>query len=135
MIQQTGNDLLESLIEAKQKLQESADSFNSQDLVQGGNMNLASIINTSFQELELAADDLGIFDALDSMVQGAVAIPSKINDVAGIKLGVNTDDEVVLEEGEVEEKSRKELEKDVIKEQQVKEEEVIVKEDINNIVE
>ena len=80
----TGNALLESLISTKEQLSDAAENFNSQNIFHDANTNLVLAVNATFSGAESVVDDLGVFESLDSIVQGAALTPLKINKIADV---------------------------------------------------
>ena len=80
----TGNALLESLISTKEQLSDAAENFNSQNIFHDANANLVLAVNATFSGAESVVDDLGVFESLDSIVQGAALTPLKINKIADV---------------------------------------------------
>merc|ERR1712111_312365 len=80
LVQDTGNDVLASIVEIKQDLHDAAEEFDSQQAFHNGTVNLGVVINASIHGLQESVDNFGVFDALDDMVQTVVGgVPEKIN--------------------------------------------------------
>ena len=81
IIQATGNGILENLINSKLQLQEALTEFNSQSAFQNVNSNINIGINATFDGVENAGNYLGVFGALDNIIQGSVAVPFKLKNI------------------------------------------------------
>ena len=90
-VQATGTNVLENLVESKLQLQEAINNFSSQSAFQGMNSNLNFGVNATIDNVLSAGNYLGVFNALDNIVQGTVGLPIKIKNFVS---NVNDDEEL-----------------------------------------
>ena len=64
----TGYAILTSLVNAKQKLADAAENFSSQEILHSGTGKLADAVSTTFNKVEAAVDEIGVFESLDNIV-------------------------------------------------------------------
>ena len=64
----TGYAILTSLVNAKKQLTDAAENFSSQEILHSGTGNLANAVSTTFNKVEAAVDEIGVFDSLDNIV-------------------------------------------------------------------
>merc|ERR1712113_765093 len=107
LVQDTGNDVLASIVEIKQDLHDAAEEFDSQQAFHNGTVNLGVVINASIHGLQESVDNFGVFDALDDMVQTVVGgVPEKINSLI---MPIGDEEEVDQEAEEEVEEERPEI--------------------------
>ncbi len=92
-IQQTVEGLLNAIVETKQMMHEGAVNFDSRVTLRGTKNSIGTALNATTINAEALADKIGLFAAIDGMVQGIAQLPFKVRDAFGKVKIVMTEDE------------------------------------------
>ena len=79
VVEQTGSALINSIIEAKQHLQNSAENFDSKETLNATKVGIGKVVVGSVEEAGKYVEAAGVFSAIDNLVHSLAGIPSKIN--------------------------------------------------------
>ena len=78
-LQNTSQNLIYSMLGAKQQLHEFLENFNSQQALHDQTINVALTLNATLAGTENAAANWGVFAAMDNIVHSIGQVPNKIN--------------------------------------------------------
>merc|ERR1711879_777664 len=81
VVSEAGSTVKSSLKNATVAIHVAAKDFDSRKLMENKHNVIGSLLTTTADRAEKFADNIGLFHAIDSVVQGIAAIPGKVEEV------------------------------------------------------